>query len=80
MMSSQPPNYRYQTSSCWFTTRRSQARMHLLNSQTTALAIIPPNLQRAHLHRSAHPPDSAKTSLHPSRPNLVSTTHVLKSP
>jgi len=80
MNTSLPINDPYQTDACWLAARRSQARSHPLNLQTTALAITPRNLQRTHSHRPACPLDSPKTSLHPSRPDLVSTADLLKSP
>ena len=80
MMPSLPINEHWQTYSCWLGARRAQVRIHPLNSQKTALAITPSNLQRDHLHRPAHPRDSAKISLHPSRPHIISTADVPKSP
>ena len=80
MIPSPQINNRYLTYSCWLAARHSQARIHPLNSHTAALAITPYNPQRPHSHRPAHPPDSAKISLHPSRPHLVSTAHVPKPP
>jgi hypothetical protein len=73
-------NNRYLAYSCWLAARRSQARIRLLNSQAAALTNTPRNVQRAHLHRPAHLPGNAKISLHPPRPDFVSTAAVLKSP
>jgi hypothetical protein len=69
-------NNRYLTYSSWLPARHSQARLCPLNSQVAAFAIRP---QRIHLH-SAHPDSTAKSSLHPSRPHLVSTADVPKPP
>jgi hypothetical protein len=69
-----------QTYFCWLAARRSQARIHTLNLQTAALAITSRNLQRVHFHQSAHRSNTAKISLYPSQPHLVSTADVLKSP
>jgi hypothetical protein len=80
MIASPLPNYRYQTSSCWFTARRNQARTHLLDSQTIGLAITPQDLQRPHLHRVASPDRLPKS--HPYLPlaQLISIALVPKSP
>jgi len=80
MISSLPINEHCQTYSCWLAARRGQARIHLVNLQTTALAITSRNLQRVHLHQSAHRSNIAKISLYPSQPHLVSTAGLLKSP
>src|ERR1051325_10652361 len=71
---------RYLTYSRWLAARRGQAREHSLNSQTAVLAITPPNLQRVHLHQPTHRFTTAKISLHPSRPHLVSIADLPKSP
>ena len=70
----------YQTCFCWLPARRTGARIHPLNSQTAALAIISCNQQCTHLHRAAHPPGTQKISLYPCRPHFVSTADVPKSP
>jgi hypothetical protein len=80
MIPSLPINEHCHTYSCGLAARRTQARIHPLNSPTTALAITPHNLQCAHLHQPAHHPDSAKISLHPSPPHLIRTADVPKSP
>ena len=80
MIPSLPINDSSQTYICWLTARRPQARIHPLNLQTTALAITSRNLQRVHLHQSAHRSNIAKISLYPSQPHLVSTAGLLKSP
>jgi hypothetical protein len=80
MMSSRPPNYRYPTPSCWFAARRSQARIHPLNSQTAALANTPHSPQRVHSHQLAHTDCTAKSSLHVSLSQLATAARVPKSP
>jgi hypothetical protein len=80
MIPSPPINQPCQTYSRWLAARRSQARIHALNSQTAALAITPINLQRARSDRPLYSIDSAKISLYPSRPNIISTADVPKSP
>ncbi len=80
MISSLRINDHYQTCFCWLAARRIRARIHALNSQTAALAITPRNQQCTQFDQPAHPPDSEKISLHPSRPHLVSIADVLKSP
>ena len=60
--------------------RHSQARIYPLNSQVAPLTIRPPNPQRIHLHQAAHPDSTAKSSLHPSHPHLVSIADVPKPP
>jgi hypothetical protein len=80
MIPSLPINKQYQTDSCWFAARRSQARIHNLNSPNSALANTPHTPQCVHSHQPAHPSSAAKMSLDPSPTHLVSTTGVLKSP
>ena len=80
MIPSPQTNNRYLTYSCWLAARHSQARIYPLNSQVAAFAIRARNPQRIHLHQAAHPDPTANSSLHPSRPHLVSTTDVPKPP
>jgi hypothetical protein len=79
MMSSRRIKHHYQACFCWLS-RRNRARIHPLNSQPAALAIISRNQQGSHLHRLVHSPERKKTSLHPSCPHIVSVTDVPKSP
>jgi hypothetical protein len=80
MIPSLPINDRYHTCSCRLAARRTQTRIHPLNCKLTAPANTPRNPPRAHSHRPAHPPESAKISLHPSRRHLTSTAALPKSP
>ena len=80
MISSLPINEHSQTYSCWLAARRSQARIHNLNSPLSALANTPYIPQCIHSQQPAHPSSAAKISLHRSQPHLVSTASVLKSP
>ena len=80
MIPSPQTNNRYLTYSCWLAARHSQARIYPLNSQVAPLTIRPRNPQRNHLHQATHPHSTAKSSLHPSHPHLVSTTDVPKPP
>ena len=80
MISSPLMNDGSQTYICWLAARCTQARIHPLNLQTTALANTSRNLQRVHFHQSAHRSNTAKIFLHPSQPHLVSTAGVLISP
>jgi hypothetical protein len=80
MIPSPQTNNRYLTYSCWLAARHSQARIYPLNSQLAPLTIRPPNPQRIHLHQAAHPDSTAKSSLHPWHPHLVSTADVPKPP
>ena len=80
MIPSLPINEHCHIYSCWLAARHSQARIHMLNSQTAALVITVHNLPRPHLHRSAQPPNSAKVSLHSVRSHLSSTADGPKSP
>jgi hypothetical protein len=80
MIPSPQTNNRYLTYSCWLAARHSQARIYPLNSQVAPLTIRPPNPRRMHLHQAAHPDSTAKSSLHPSHPHLISTADVPKPP
>jgi hypothetical protein len=80
MIPSLPINEHDQTHSGWFAARRSQARIHNLNSPISALANTPYIPQRTHSHQPAHPASPAKMVPDPSRPHLVSNAGVLKSP
>ena len=80
MIPSPQTNNRYLTYSCWLAARLSQARIYPLNSQVASFTIRPRNPQCIHLHQATHPHSTAKSSLHPSHPHLVSTTDVLKPP
>ena len=80
MSPSLPINEHDQTYSGWFAARRSQARIHNLNSPISALANTPYIPQRTHSHQPAHPASAAKMVPDPSRPHLVSNAGVLKSP
>jgi hypothetical protein len=80
MMSSPPPNYCYQTSSRWFTDRRSQARLHTLNSQPTALANTLRSPKHPHLQQLAHTDSIARSSLRVSLSQIPTLAHVPKSP
>jgi len=80
MMPSLPINEHCHTYSGWLAARRAGARIHTLNLQRTALAIISRNQPCSHLHRPVHPNQGAKISLQPSCPQIVSITGVPKSP
>jgi len=80
MIPSPQTNNRYLTYSCWLTARHNQARFYPPNSQLAALAIQPRNPQRIHLLQAAQPDSTAKSSLHPSHPHLVSIADVPKPP
>jgi hypothetical protein len=80
MIPSLPINDHCHSFSCWLAARRAGARIHTLNLQRTALAIISRNQPCSHLHRPVHPHESAKISLQPSCPQIVSITGVSKSP
>jgi hypothetical protein len=79
MIPSSQTNNRYLTYSCWLAGRPPQPSSHL-SSEFAAFAIRPRNPQRIHLHQPAHPDSTAKSSLHPLRPHLVSTADVPKPP
>ena len=68
-----------QTYCCWLAARHSQARIHLLNFTNNRTAITPFNLLRARSDRP-YPIESAKISLHPSCPDIISTAAAAKSP
>jgi hypothetical protein len=80
MIQSLPINDRYHTVSPELAARRTQARIHRLNSNLTAPVNPPHNPPSAHWHRAAHPPSSAKITLHPLPPHLTSIANVPKSP
>jgi hypothetical protein len=80
MIPSPQTNNRYLTHSCWLAARHSQARIYPLNSQLAPFTIRPRNPQRIHLHQAPHPDLSAKSSLHPSHPHLVTTADLPKPP
>jgi hypothetical protein len=80
MIPSPQANNRYLTYSYWLAARHSQARIYPLNSQLAAFTIRPRNPQRIHLLQAAHPDSTAKSSLYPSRPHLVSIADVPKPP
>ena len=73
-------NNRYLTYSGWLAARHSQARIYPLNSQLAPFTIAPRNPQSIHLHQDARPDSTAKSSLYPSRPHLVSIADVPKPP
>jgi hypothetical protein len=80
MIPSLPINDRCQTYSCWFAARRSQARIHPLNSQTAALANTPRSPQRAHSQQLAHTDCTAQPSLRASLSQIAIPARVPKSP
>jgi hypothetical protein len=80
MIQSLPTKDRYHSYACWLAARHSQARFHALNPKITAPAITLHNPHRAHSNRAAHPPGSAKITLHRSRSHFTSTADVPKSP
>ena len=80
MIPSPQTNNRYLTFSRWLAARYSQARIYPLNLQVAPFTMRPRNPQRNHLLQAAHPDSTAKSSLHPSHPHLVSTTDVPKPP
>ena len=80
MIPSLPINEHCQTYSRWFAARHSQACIHMLNSQTAALANTPRKPQRAHSQQLAHADCTAKLSLHASLSQLATAARVPKSP
>jgi hypothetical protein len=80
MISSLRINDRYQIYSCWLAARRSQARIHALNSQTAALANTAHSPQRVHSHQLAHTDCTTKSPLRVSLSPLVTAARVPKSP
>src|SRR4051794_16481690 len=57
---------------CWLTARRTWVRMHPVDLQTTALAIISRNQQCTHLQRHVHFRESKILSLPLARPHITS--------
>jgi len=62
--------------------RRPLQQSSHLSSEFAARSIYYPSAhpQRVHLHQAPHPDSTAKSSLHPSHPRLVSTADVPKPP
>ena len=80
MISSLPINEHCHTYSCWFTARRNQARIHVLNSANNCTALTLINLLRARSDRTPYRIDSTKISLRLSCRHILSITGMPKSP
>jgi hypothetical protein len=80
MMPSLRINEHWQSCFCLLTGSRGRVRIHPLNLQTPAVAIISGKQPFTHLHRRVHFAESQRLSLHPSRPHSHSITSMPKSP
>jgi hypothetical protein len=80
MMPSLPIKEHWQRCFCFLTGSRGWVRIHPLNLQTAAVAIISRKQPCTHLHGPVHFADSQRLSLQPSRPHIASITGVTKSP
>jgi hypothetical protein len=80
MISSLQINNHCQAWFCRFAARRSQAHIYLVNSVNKCTALTPIKLLRARSDQPPHRIDSAKISLHPPCPHILSIAGVPKSP